>query len=292
MQTDALLRHNADPVNARHRGFRRFLRNRGAALGAVIAIALILTAMLAPLLAPYDPIRISLDDVLGPPSPAHPMGTDEQGRDVFSRVMFGARTSLQLGLISIAIAAFSGTVLGLVSGYFGGLANQVIVSAMDVMLAFPGILLAMSIIAILGPGLSNAMIAVGISWVPSYARMVRGSTLSARQLEYVVAAHSVGCQTPRILVRHILPNVIAPVIVLASLGVAGAIVVGASLSFLGLGAQPPTPEWGSMLSTGRNYLRTAWWLMTFPGLAIVITVMAMNLLGDGLREALDPRLRS
>jgi len=269
----------------------RLLRNRGASAGLAIAVALAIVAIAAPALTAYDPNRISLGDVLQSPSRSHPMGTDEQGRDVLSRVMFGARNSLRMGLVSVAIAAFSGTLLGLISGYFGGALDQAIMSVMDVMLAFPGILLAMSIVAILGPGLSNAMIAVGISWVPSYTRLVRGSTLSARQNEYVMAAQALGCRTHRILLRHILPNVVAPVIVLASMGVAGAIVVGASLSFLGLGAQPPTPEWGSMLNTGRSYMRSAWWLMTFPGLAIVISVMAMNLLGDGLREILDPRLR-
>ena len=270
--------------------FRRLRRNRGAMLGSVVIMALILIALLAPVLATHDPTENRLRDMLLPPSREHLMGTDGHGRDMFSRVIFGTRFSLQLGLISVGIAILFGGILGLIAGYYSGLVTQFIMRAMDVMLSFPGILLAMAVIAILGPGLSNVMIAVGISWIPAYARLVRGSTVSARENEYVLAARSVGCPSLRIVFRHLMPNVIAPLIVLSSLNVGAAILVGASLSFLGLGAQPPTPEWGAILNSGRRHIRTAWWIMTFPGLAIMITVMATNLLGDGLREALDPRL--
>lgn len=269
---------------------RQLVRNRAAVIGAATIGLLITVAILAPLIAPYDPIKQSRDN-LAPPSLAHLMGTDLVGRDIFSRVLHGARLSLQVGLISVSIGAVSGVLLGLFAGYYGSWLDMLEMRLIDILLAFPGLLLALSIITILGPSLTNLMIAVGISSIPEYARLVRGAVLSTKANVYVDAAHVVGCRGTRVMFRHILPNVVASVIVLATLGVGRAILLGAALSFLGLGAQPPTPEWGAMLSSGRDYLRRAWWVTTFPGVAITITVLAVNMLGDGLRDALDPRLR-
>ncbi len=272
--------------------YRRISRSRGAHLGFVILCALVLVALLAPLLAPFDPLQISIAEPLLPPGPPYWFGTDQFGRDVFSRVIFGAQVSLAIGLISVSIASLVGVTVGLISGYYGGLVDSLLMRAIDVMLAFPGILLALAIVSMLGPSLTNLMVAVGISAIPTYARLTRGSVLSARENLYVTAARSLGVPNRRILLRHILPNVVAPIIVAATLGVGSAILAAAALSFLGLGSQPPTAEWGRMLSEGRQYLRDQWWISTFPGLLIMVSVLAMNLLGDGLRDALDPRLKN
>jgi peptide/nickel transport system permease protein len=247
-----------------------------------------LAALLAPALAPYGPTEFT-PAVLEGPSSSHPFGTDELGRDVFTRVLYGARISPAIGLIAIAIAGVVGTTLGLVAGYAGGLGGNVIMRVMDVLLAFPGILLAIVIVATLGPGLRNAMIAVAIGFIPTFARVVRGDVLVEREKEYVAAATVLGTRGTTIAFREILPNVLGPVVVLATLGVAGAILAAAGLSFLGLGATPPTAEWGLMLSQGRNYLPDQWWIAVFPGAAIAVTVLAINLVGDGLRDTLDPR---
>ncbi|MGQ0568662.1 MAG: nickel transporter permease [Armatimonadota bacterium] len=272
--------------------WRQFRRNRAAVVGGCVVIVLALMALFAHALAPYDPILVLPDQRLQPPSGAHPFGTDELGRDVLSRAIFGARISMTVGLISVTVALVIGVTLGLVSGYLGGWADNVIMRVIDVLLAFPGILLAIVIAGALGPGLRNVMIAVGIFSMPSYARVVRASTLSVKEQDYIEALRALGASDPRIVFRHILTNVFAPIIVLATLGIATAILSAAGLSFVGLGAQPPTPEWGAMLSQARPYLRNEWWMATFPGLAIMITVLAVNLLGDGLRDALDPRLRT
>jgi len=271
--------------------FQRLLRNRGAIAGAAVLLVLVVLALSADAVVPYDATKIVAGDRLRSPELAHPFGTDAFGRDVLIRIIHGSRISLQLGIISVAIGAGLGVTIGLVSGYYSGWTDRIIMRGIDVMLAFPGILLALVIVAILGPDLNNAMIAVGLAAMPHYTRVVRGSVLAARELQYVEAARIVGCRDRAVMFRHILPNVLAPVIVLATLGVASAIIAGAALSFLGLGAKPPTPEWGAMLSEGRAYLRAAPWITTFPGAAIMVTVLAINLLGDGLRDALDPRMR-
>jgi peptide/nickel transport system permease protein len=271
---------------------RRLGRSKGATGGLIILILLIIIALIAPLIAPFDPIKIDPTHYLYGPGSPYWFGTDQYGRDVFSRVLYGARISLVIGLISVGIASVIGVTVGLISGYYGGWIDSVLMRIIDVMLAFPGILLALGIVSMLGPSLKNVMIAVGVSSIPTYARLTRGSVLSARRELYVDAAHVIGVPDRLILTRHILPNVVAPLIVAATLGVGSAILWAAALSFLGLGAQPPTAEWGRMLSDGRQYLRDQWWIATFPGLAIMVTVLAMNMLGDGLRDALDPRLKN
>jgi peptide/nickel transport system permease protein len=266
-------------------------QNRGALVGGVLLTLLILSAVLAPVLAPYNPIRPTIADRLQGPSAHHLFGTDQFGRDTFSRVLYGGRTSLWLGIVAVTIALVSGGILGLLAGFYGSYADVIVSRLVELMLAMPRILLALVIVFTLGVGVVNVMIAVGISGIPGYARIVRSSVLSAREQIYVEAARVVGVPNWRIMARHITPNVIAPVLVVATLGLGEAILSAAGLSFLGLGARPPVIEWGAMLSEGRDKLSIAWWLMTFPGLAIMLTVMAINLLGDGLRDALDPRLR-
>ncbi len=268
------------------------VRHRGALVGFVILAALAAMALAAPWISARDPIRTAPREALQAPGARFVLGSDQFGRDVASRVLHGARVSLLVGLISVSIAVGLGAPLGLVSGYYGGRLDALIMRVMDVMLAFPGILLALAIVSVLSPGLGNVMIAVGLSAVPGYARLVRATVLSAREHLYVEAARALGRRDGGILVRDILPNVVAPLIVTATLGLGGAILSAAALSFLGLGSQPPQPEWGRMLSEGRDYLREAWWISTFPGLGILLTVLAMNLVGDGLRDVLDPRLEA
>jgi ABC-type dipeptide/oligopeptide/nickel transport system permease subunit len=270
----------------------QLMKNRSALVGGIVLTFIIIVALLAPLLAPEDPVAQDYTRVLTEPSGAHLFGTDQFGRDILSRIIIGSRQSLAVAAIAIAIAASVGTLLGLLSGFFGGWIDTIIQRVIDVLLAFPGILFAMAVVAILGPGLLNAMIAVGISLIPSYARMVRGSVLSQKENAFVDAARLCGAGNTRILFRHILPNVLGPIMVLVTISIAWAILIGASLSFLGLGAQLPEPEWGLDLSMAREYLREAWWMTTFPGLAIMITVVSVNLIGEGLRDALDPRTRN
>jgi len=267
-----------------------FLRNKGAGVGAVIVLAWVVLAVAAPTFSPHDPLDI-IDRSRQRPAPGHVLGTDLLGRDVLSRIIYGSRISLGIGLISVAIGLTAGTLLGLPSGYYGGRVDGIIMRVIDSMLAFPGLLLALVIIAALGPGLPNVMIAVGFSSVPLYARLVRGSCLTIRETEYVQAAKTLGSSDVRVMVRHILPNLLGPIIVLSTLQVGTAILIGSALSYLGMGAQPPTPEWGSMTADGRSYLASAWWISTFPGFAIFSAVVGINLVGDGLRAALDPRSR-
>ncbi|MDB4897034.1 MAG: diguanylate cyclase [Firmicutes bacterium] len=269
---------------------RRMRRNRGAMAGLVLLALFSLGAILAPYIAPYDPQAMHYDVRLLAPGLRFLMGTDEFGRDLFRAMLHGGRVSLLVGFISVSISGVLGTSLGLAAGYFPKL-DGIVSRIVDIWLAFPTLLLAIAIVAVLGPGLRNAMIAVGISATPSYIRLVRGVVLGAREREYVEAAQAVGARDALILRRHILPNVAAPIIVLSTLQFGGAILSAASLSFLGLGAQPPTPEWGALVSAGRGFIRQAWWLSLFPGGAIMLVVLALNLLGDGLRDALDPRLK-
>ena len=265
--------------------------NRGAVISLVAFVLILLVTVAAPLIAPYDPLKMVPGDYLKPPSAQHLFGTDRFGRDIFSRTLYGGRISLAVGLIAMAIAAAVGTALGVVAGYRGGLTDGAIMRFVDILLAFPGLLLALSIVALLGPGINNVILAVGIAGTASYARLVRGCVLSAREDLYIEAARACGCPTSRILVRHLLPNIIAPVIVLSALDIAWAILLASSLSFLGLGAQPPTAEWGAMLNDGRGLLVEAPWLTVYPGLMIMATVLTINVFGDGLRDALDPRMR-
>jgi len=267
-------------------------QNGGAVVGFALLLLIVAAALAAPLLTSYDPIKINPPARNQPPAAGHWLGTDQFGRDVFTRVLYGARISLPVGLIAVTIAAAVGMVLGLLAGYYGKLVDATVMRVIDVMLAFPGILMALVVVAILGASLQNVMIAVGISEIPRYTRLVRGSVLATRQNLYVDAARVTGLRDGAILFRHILPNVVGPIVVLATLSVGSAILAAAGLSFLGLGAQPPRPEWGAMLADGRQSLASHWWISTMPGLAIAITVLAINMAGDGLRDLLDPRLRA
>ena len=268
--------------------WRVFGRNRGAIIGSSLLMVWVGAALLAPRLATYDPL-----DLTGasrqPPSPAHLMGTDLLGRDIFSRVLYGARISLAIGTISVGIGLCAGGLMGLAAGYYRGRVDAATMRLVDALLAFPGLLLALVVIAALRPGLVNVMIAVGISSVPLYARLVRSLSLSVREREYVQAAKALGGSDRRVMFRHIVPNLVGPVIVLSTLQIGSAILIGSALSYLGMGAQPPTPEWGLMTVDGQAYLSGAWWISTFPGLAIFSVVMGFNLMGDGVRAALDPR---
>jgi len=271
--------------------WRRLRRSRAAIAGLVVVGSFAVAAMVAPLLAPHDPISQDLDARLLPPSRQHLLGTDDLGRDLLSRIIYGGRVSLTVGVVSVGLALAVGAVLGLVAGFYGRWADSITMRAMDIMLAFPATLLAIFIVGIRGPGLNNAMLAIGVINIPIFARLVRGSVLRVRQEEFVDAARAIGSGHARIIGRHILPNTLAPIIVQATLGIGAAILEAAGLSFLGLGAQAPTPEWGAMLTNTREFLRDAPWAATFPGIAILLTVVGFNLLGDGLRDALDPRLR-
>ena len=269
----------------------RLTRNRVAMAGGLIVVLLVVVGAGAAHLAPYDPSAQELARTLATPSRAHILGTDALGRDILSRLMYGAGISLRIGFLGTLIACLIGTALGLVSGYYGGKLDTLLMRLVDIQLAFPGLLLALCIVAIIGPGLENVIVAVGIFGIPTFARVTRGQILTLKQQDYVSAARMLGARDRRIMFRYMLPNAMAPIIVVATFSIATAILTAASLSFLGLGAQPPTPEWGAMLSDGREYLVIAPHVVIFPGLAILITVLAFNLFGDGLRDALDPRLR-
>ena len=265
---------------------RKFTRKRIIIYGSVLAVLVVLS-LFAPYFAPYDPIQISMEGRKSP-NVDHIFGTDRLGRDILSRIIYGTKYSLSIGLMSVSIGLIFGTTMGVLSAYYGGLVDTIIMRFIDALLAFPGILLALVVIAVLGPGLFNVMLAVGISTVPEYARLARGKVLSVMQLEYIEAIHSIGGSNIRVILKHILPNISAPITILATLQVGNAILVGSGLSFLGMGAQPPTPEWGLMTAEGRNFMSQAWWISTFPGIAILITVISINQFGDGLREAIDP----
>jgi peptide/nickel transport system permease protein len=270
---------------------KRLLRNFAFTSGAILTIVLILVAIAAPLISPFDPNAQDTFRRLEPPSKQHPLGLDDLGRDVLSRILFGARVSLRVGFSVVILASVIGITLGAMAGYFGGMVDTIVMRITDILLAFPGILLAIALVAVLGPSLNNVILALAmIGWV-GYARLVRGQVLKVREMEFVTAARALGARSPRVIVRHVLPNVINPVIVMATLGLAGAILAEAALSFLGLGVQPPTPSWGAMLTAGRRYLGLANHLAIYPGIAIMLAVMGLNFLGDGLIDALDPKYR-
>lgn len=264
---------------------RQIFRNRSAQIGGILLLILIFTSYAAPLFTDKDPIRTEPSLALKPPSLEFPMGTDGIGRDNFARFLYGGRLSLRVGLVGITIGALIGITLGLISGYFGGWLDSFISWFTDVLMAFPDILLALAIIAILGPGISNAMIAIGIAFVPSFMRLTRGNVLSLREMPYVEASRALGSSDIRILIRHILPNSMRTLLVLITLGIGSSILAGAALNFLGLGAQPPTPEWGAMLNAGMKYVRHAWWLTVFPGAGIFLAVLSINLIGDAISDA-------
>jgi len=274
-----------------NKNIKRLAKNFAFSAGLILTVSLVLIAVLAPLIAPFDPDVQDTSRRLEEPSKQHPLGLDDLGRDVFSRIVFGARVSLRVGFSVVIIASFIGITLGAIAGYFGGAIDTAVMRLSDILLAFPGILLAIALVAVLGPSLNNVILALStIGWV-GYARLVRGQVLKVREMEYVTAAKALGAKSPRVIVLHVLPNVINPVIVMATLGLAGAILSEAALSFLGLGVQPPTPSWGAMLTSGRRYLGLANHLAIFPGAAIMLAVMGLNFLGDGLIDALDPKYR-
>ena len=267
-------------------------RNTLTFVGTAIVFAIILLGIIAPLIAPYDPLQIDLPSRLQAPSFSHIFGTDEMGRDVFSRVIFGARISIQVGLTIVVLAAVIGTIVGSIAGYLGGKVDQVVMGLTDIMLSFPSMVLAMALAAALGASLFNTMLAISVVKIPVYVRIVRGQVLSLKEQQYVKASRTFGASSFWIISRHIILNSITPVLIQMSLGIGEAIVTAASLSFIGLGAQPPAPEWGAMISTARVYALPEWWYVTFPGIAIFITVVGFNLLGDGVRDILDPRSKS
>jgi len=274
-----------------------FSRNRGAMLGLALIVIVTFVAVFADVVAPYGPAEQFRDAFLSPPSwlaggdPRFFLGTDDVGRDILSRLIYGARLSLTIGAVVVTLALAVGVTLGLCAGFFGGLVDIAVMRLMDIMLALPALLLAIVIVAVLGPGLTNAMIAVTVVVVPHYARLTRGAVLSELNRDYVTASRVAGAGPLRLMFITVLPNCMAPLIVQATLGFSGAILDAAALGFLGLGAQPPTPEWGSMLANALQFIQRAWWVVTFPGLAILVTVLAFNLMGDGLRDALDPKLK-
>lgn len=286
---------DTQPVQLEFKKPRRLpalLRSPLTVIGLVLLLIFGASALFAPLLPLPDPLDQVLTARLNPPSPVHPLGTDQLGRDILSRIVFGGQISLTIGLTIVVVAGLVGTLIGLVSGYFGGLTEEILMRVTDIFFSFPSLILAMAIAGALGAGLNNAMIAIAAVTWPLYARLVRAQVLSLRRQAFVEAAVSLGASTPRILLRHILPNTLAPILVQISFNMGSAILTAAGLSFIGFGAQPPTPEWGVMISEGRQYLSTHYWLSTFPGIAIILTVTAFNLIGDGLRDSLDPRLRA
>jgi peptide/nickel transport system permease protein len=283
-------RHGSIWTGGRWTLLGRATQPRGAGFGLIIVTLVVLTAALADLIAPYNPSQLQPVGILAAPNQLHLLGTDAIGRDVLSRIILGSRVSILAGAVSVGVALSMGVLIGLVAGYNGGWIDDLLMRMVDALYSFPALLLALAITAILGPGLTNVMLAIGIVFTPAFARLVRGQALSVRERDFIIAAHVTGAGPWRIMGRHIWPNITAPIIVQASLQVAAAIVIEAGLSFLGLGVQPPAPSWGSMLKEGYQYMEQAPWLAFAPGAAIFITVLAFNLFGDGLRHALDPRL--
>ncbi|KGA96139.1 diguanylate cyclase [Alkalihalobacillus alcalophilus ATCC 27647 = CGMCC 1.3604] len=284
------------PVNPRLESWKTFFKklrkNKAAMFGGILILFFIIVAIIGPYITPYSPNQVNYSMKLAPPSADHWFGTDHHGRDIFSRIIHGMKITLSIGFVSVFASAIIGTIIGIISGYYGKRTDAIIMRIMDVLLAFPGILLALAIVSVLGPSIENVIIAVAIFSIPVFARIVRGSTLSVRKLEYIDAVKALGASDFRIIFKHILPNVTSPLIVQTTLSIATAILTASGLSFIGLGAQPPSPEWGAMLSDGRSYLYQAGHVALFPGMMIVIVVLAFNIFGDGLRDALDPKMKA
>lgn len=272
--------------------FYRLFHNKLAVTGSIILLLFILMAVFAPFLAPYDPFYMDTEAILSAPSAAHLLGTDNMGRDILSRIFYGARISLRVSIISVSIATVAGVILGVAAGYFGRITDGIISRILEIMFAFPEVLLALLIMSILGPSLNNIIIAIGIVYTPIFARITRGAVLSVKDSLYVEAARSIGVRDSTIIIRHILPNILSPILVQITLSLAFAILSEASLSFLGIGVEPDIPSWGIMLNNGRAWIEIAWWVGVFPGIAIALAVLGFNILGDGLRDVLDPRLRN
>lgn len=272
--------------------WKRFKRNKLAVLGGIVVICLVTFAIFAPLITPYSPNSINVQHILEPPTISHPFGTDDLGRDILSRIIWGSRISLSVGFVAVGISTFIGVILGAITGYYGGWIDRIIMRFVDIMLSIPTFFLLLAVIAFLEPGISNIMIVIGLTSWMGVTRLVRAEFLSVKEREFTQSARAIGAGDMRIIFRHILPNSIAPVLVSAVLGVAGAILVESALSFLGIGVQPPTASWGNILTIGKDNIEIAWWLSVFPGLAILITVLAYNLLGEGIRDAIDPRMKT
>lgn len=282
---------NKAPVSKIREFYLRLRKNKAALIGSYLILVLIIIAIVGPYLTSYDPYKVNYGSKLLGPSADHWFGTDHNGRDIFTRIIHGMRLTFVVGFLSVLFGALVGIPLGIFSGYYGGKLDALIMRLMDILLAFPGILLALALVSVLGGSLQNVIIAVGIFSVPAFARIVRGSTLAVRRLEYIDAVRALGAKDSRIIFKHILPNIMSPIIVQSTLRIATAIITASGLSFLGLGAQPPIPEWGSMLSDGRNYLFDHPHVALFPGLCIIVVVLAFNIVGDGLRDALDPKMK-
>jgi peptide/nickel transport system permease protein len=271
------------------RTFYYLTENKLAVTGGLLVLLVFIFSVCAPLVAPYDPSTIDIKNILVGPSFSHLLGTDDLGRDVLSRMLWGGRISLEVGFVAVGIATIIGIILGAIAGYYGGYIDSIIMRAVDIMLSIPTIFLVLAVIAILEPSIINIMIVIGLtSWMEP-ARLIRAEFISLRERDFVIAAHAMGAKDSRIMIRHVLPNGLSPILVSATMGIGGAILIESALSFLGLGVQPPTPSWGSLLSSGKDNIEIAWWLSAFPGLAILITVLGYNLLGEGIRDALDPR---
>jgi peptide/nickel transport system permease protein len=271
--------------------WRRFFRDKLAIAGLAVVLVFFGLSVLASAIAPYDPGRIDVNNVLSPPSAKHFLGTDDLGRDVFSRMVYGAGISLKVGFVAVGIAVFIGIILGAISGYYGGLIDVIIMRLVDIMLCFPSFFLILSVIAFLEPSIFNIMAVIGLTSWMGITRLVRAEFLSLKERDFVLAERAIGAGAPRIIFMHILPNALAPVLVSATLGIASAVLTESALSFLGIGVQPPTPSWGNMLTQGKEVLGVAWWMPVFPGIAILMTVLGYNLLGEGIRDAIDPRLK-
>lgn len=275
----------------RSQSLSHLAQNRLAVIGGAVVLGVFVLSILAPVISPHDPSAVDIQNILVGPSLEHPLGTDDLGRDVLSRMLFGAQVSLKVGFVAVSIATLIGIILGALSGYYGGFLDSVTMRAVDIMLSIPTIFLVLAVIAILEPSIWNIMIVIGLTNWMEPARLIRAEFITIKEREYVTAARALGATDSRIIFRHVLPNGLSPILVSATLGVGGAILVESALSFLGLGVQPPTPSWGSLLASGKDNIEIAWWLSAFPGLAILVTVLGYNLLGEGIRDALDPRLR-